>query len=163
MDLESCSLCICAPPPYPELLLPRPRQVSKLAPFRNPLSSGLDKSLLFDFYCNRFHGFCFSICSFFLVLGVSCPRAGSPKVFQVDRLTIGGGDKDKMIPTAVKTNHCSDRAGQRNANTSYFLKVSLNESSAGIRGIFKTCQHDWLSLPFCTLSPNHRVAVAKSP
>ena len=23
------------------------------------------------------------------------------------------------------------------------------------------CQHDWLSLPFCTMSPNHRVAVAK--
>ena len=72
-------------------------------------------------------------------------------------------DKDKMISTAVKTNHCSDRAGQRNANTSYFMKVSLNESSAGDRGIFKTCQHDWLSLPFCTLSPNHRVAVAKKP
>ena len=101
--------------------------------------------------------------SFFRAFGVSCPRASSPKVFQVDRLTIGGVDKDKMISTAVKTNHCSDRAGQRNANTSYFLKVSLNESSAGKRGIFKTCQHDWLSLPFCTLSPNHRVAVAKKP
>ena len=26
---------------------------------------------------------------------------------------------------------------------------------------FLKCQHDWLSLLFCTMSPNHRVAVAK--
>ena len=61
--------------------------------------------------------------SFFRVFGVSRPRASSPKVFQVDRLTSDGVDKDKMISTAVKTNHCSDRAGQRNANTSYFQNV----------------------------------------
>ena len=55
------------------------------------------------------------------------------------------------------------QSGAKERQHLFFLKVSLNESSAGNRGIFKTCQHDWLSLPFCTLSPNHRVAVAKKP
>ena len=88
----------------------------------------------------------------------SCRLPQSVSSWQINQRRRGWQGQDDI--------HCcqnKSRAGQRNANTSYFLKVSLNESSAGKRGIFKTCQHDWLSLPFCTLSPNHRVAVAKKP
>ena len=103
--------------PYPELLLPYKRQVWKVGPFRNPLSSRLDISLLLNSLLQS------HLISWLLILDLSSEFSFVPLACYklTDKLTaltevistpvritdnVDGG----MIPTNVKTNHCSDRA-----------------------------------------------------
>ena len=129
MDLESCSLCICATPPLSWIIASLLEttleswaiQKSTVLPSRHILAA-LELSIAI-----WFHGFCFSDLpskfSLFRAPAMSCPRASSHKVFQVDRLT-DSVDRD-MITTTVKTNHRSNRALRQRPTPLNFLKLEL--------------------------------------
>ena len=114
--------------PYPELLLPYKRQVWKVGPFRNPLSSRLDISLLHNFLLHS-HPI-----SWLLVLPSKfsfvplacralppCELAQSVSSWQINWQRWQGLDTHRCQNKSLLGQSCSSAK----ANTSHFLKLKL--------------------------------------